>query len=403
MKKSTHRSKRNRKAAIKRRLNRLKFLRKELALDDREENELVDRVSELPDEILISILSRLTLPQAIATSILSTRWRYLHTYIDHLKFPPFILNSSQFKELYPRGRRGVKVSHYVSAINKTLDSYRGNGVLEEFRVEMHYVKGANIERWLEFALDRQVKIVDIRMCKMKITGGFYTLNLLNLIGRPLPGFKCLKQLYFHGVHVDDLEVQLLLSNFPLLESLTIEFSTRLRNVSVVGNGMILKLKRLDISYAGYLKSIEIRDMINLISFKCYGHQSRYVLRLSNLPKLIEFSISEEHAKNTLAVLLPTIPSYIHDQLRLLKVWIPHPHLIQTHLPAYELINVKHLELKVYIEARYSTFQLFPLIEACSSLEKLEIEQKVVSKSKKFDNVGIFRKRGRIGICFGHDE
>ncbi|GFP93145.1 F-box protein at3g03040 [Phtheirospermum japonicum] len=232
---------------------------------------------------------------------------------------------------------------------------------------MHFWKGANIESWLEFALDRQVKIIDIRVCKMKIT-----LNLSNLIGRPLPGLKCLKQLYFHGVHVDDLEVQLLLSNFPLLESLTIEFSRRLRNVLVVGHGMILKLKRLDISYAEYLESIEIRDMVNLVSFKCYGHRSRYVLRLGNLPKLIEFSTSEEHAKNTLAVVLPTIPSYIHDQLRLLKVWT-HPPLIQTHLPAYELINVKHLELKVNIEARYSTIQLFPLIEACSSLEKLEIE------------------------------
>ncbi|KAM1814979.1 hypothetical protein COP1_028382 [Malus domestica] len=37
---------------------------------------LVDRISWLPDEVLVSILSRLPLKEAAATSILSRQWRY---------------------------------------------------------------------------------------------------------------------------------------------------------------------------------------------------------------------------------------------------------------------------------------------------------------------------------------
>ncbi|GFP93925.1 putative F-box/LRR-repeat protein at1g56400 [Phtheirospermum japonicum] len=311
MKKSTHRSKRNRKAAIKRRLNRLKFLRKELELDNRDDNELVDRISELPDEILISILSRLTLPQAIATSILSTRWRYLHTYIDHLKFPPFKILPYFETSL---GERQLKFSNFIRA---------------------------NVERWLEFALGRRVETIDLRMRCADLMGGRYSLQLSNL---------------------------------------TIEFSKRLINVSVVGQGALLnRLKHLDISYAENLKSIEIRDMINLISFKCYGDRLKYALRLDNLPKLTEFN-TREYRDHTLAEVLPTIPSCIHDQLRVLKVWTTPP-LIRTYLPAYELINVKHLELKVNMDASYSTIRLFPLIEACCSLEKLEIEFLWMSTTK----------------------
>ncbi|GAB4849561.1 hypothetical protein Ancab_004355 [Ancistrocladus abbreviatus] len=39
--------------------------------------QLADRISELPDEVLISILSRLTIQEAARTSALSRRWRYL--------------------------------------------------------------------------------------------------------------------------------------------------------------------------------------------------------------------------------------------------------------------------------------------------------------------------------------
>lgn len=43
----------------------------------KDQHNLVDRISELPDGIVISIVSLLTLKEAVASSILSRRWRYV--------------------------------------------------------------------------------------------------------------------------------------------------------------------------------------------------------------------------------------------------------------------------------------------------------------------------------------
>ncbi|KAL8057735.1 hypothetical protein ABFX02_04G203233 [Erythranthe guttata] len=58
----------------------------------------VDMISKLSDDILISIISRLTVAEAVCTSILSTRWRGLHKYITRLDFSPTSKQLQAFKE-----------------------------------------------------------------------------------------------------------------------------------------------------------------------------------------------------------------------------------------------------------------------------------------------------------------
>lgn len=158
-----------------------------------------DRISELGDDILLSIINRLTWKEATATSVLSTRWQHLHTSITRLNFPPFAgRDYSDNKDVSYVKKKFLK---YVSMINHTLDSYKGDRMLKEFKVHMCSLKGANMMRWLEFALAREVAI-DIRLDHLICFGHHarYSLQLEKLIRiksrQTLPGLKCLRSLSY---------------------------------------------------------------------------------------------------------------------------------------------------------------------------------------------------------------
>ncbi|KAL8523533.1 hypothetical protein ACS0TY_013481 [Phlomoides rotata] len=189
-----------------------------------------DRISELSDDILISIISRLPFVEAAATSFLSTHWRYLYTYTFGLNFPPFkAMIKHVGKERFPSTRGRIEAQQkrfpsYVNMINRVLDSHKGDEA-KKFRVHMPCWPGANVDRWLQFAFSSKVEIIDIEMSRSWTNGarGIYSLGLVNLIkAAGAPALECLKQVSLSNVGVDDGELQLLLSSTPLLESLSIE-------------------------------------------------------------------------------------------------------------------------------------------------------------------------------------
>ncbi|XP_073151366.1 uncharacterized protein [Henckelia pumila] len=344
------------------------------------ENGEVDKISQLPDDALVAIISRLTWREAIATSILSTRWRHLYTYITRLSYST-LHPSERSKDKYFQQLQEKEFSKHM---NETYDFFASNKdplFLEEFKLHIPCLKGGNIKRLLPLVLEKEVESIDIRIIyHNKAMPGYYTFPRKTLINRKggdlglFPGLKSLRKLSLRSLHVDDRDVELFVSNCAVLEHLSIVGSYRLEKVSLVGHS---KLKCLEISSSRNLVSIEVHDMINLVSLTCYKIQHRYShpeysIFLQNVPKLVEFNASDQ--RHVLGHILPGIASPVLDQLLHINVVSTEisNHCILPPLPV--LNNLKHLKLQVNcMDGSRAFLHDFPRYWRCPSLQKLEIK------------------------------
>ncbi|KAJ0581709.1 putative F-box domain, leucine-rich repeat domain superfamily, F-box-like domain superfamily [Helianthus annuus] len=187
----------------------------------------VDMISNLPDHVLQLILSGLpTTEEAVRTSVLSKRWRYLWASIPSRdadctrKLSNF--NESQFKEFVDR----LLIDRSVD-----LDSFR-------LRCENHYDMWT-VWRWIRDAIIRNVKLLDlsfsprvdddqvIRLPPILLTCDSLEVLRLYLFTSTLrlptvTGFPVLRVLQLNSVQLMDCaSVQPFLKNCPLLEDLSL--------------------------------------------------------------------------------------------------------------------------------------------------------------------------------------
>lgn len=128
----------------------------------------VDKISQLPDDVLVHIFSRLTWREVIATSILSTRWRRLNTYITRLTF----------STRHPSKHKYIGFSKHTKEIYDFLSSSKSCRFLKEFEVDVPCLKGANIKTWLPLVLEREVESIHIGMIyRNKAMPGYCNLDL----------------------------------------------------------------------------------------------------------------------------------------------------------------------------------------------------------------------------------
>lgn len=254
-------------------------------------------MSQLPDDILINIISKLTLMEAARTCVLSSRWRYLWTFTTALDF-------DGIREIFPRTKRYFREYKFVRWVNKVLGLHRGSNV-SQFRVSFYLSSSLEgvITNWIYKALAKTVQNFELDF--RYNSGHHYTFpqeiyNSLKGV-RGLSSIKSLRSICLSAVSVTGEILEFFIHNCPLLDELCVKDSIDLVSLKVVGSSV--RLKSLDIQYCSFMKDIEISTP-NLFSFKYYG--PKIELRIENVPQLVELSVRADHTVEDMFLVAPLI-------------------------------------------------------------------------------------------------
>lgn len=118
-------------------------------------------IDRLPDELLISIVSRLPVIEAGRTSILAQRWRYFWTFNSVLNF-----DSSRVLRTLEKLERPLKSERitFMKCVNRVLKLHSST-TIEEFRIVFDLDKryARVIDRWIKFAFAKRVRRLELNL------------------------------------------------------------------------------------------------------------------------------------------------------------------------------------------------------------------------------------------------
>lgn len=284
----------------------------------------VDRISQLPDEIIVFILSFLSMREAAATSILSPRWLDLWKHTPNLEFNAKSLNTSVF----PASPYLVRVlsldascSPYMQSINTIIRSHKAL-FLKKFSINAFVNESAHstVTKWLEFVFSRQVENLALSFqCPMQ----YRPVSLTQLLrdgniyrGAPQHQvfFKSLKMLSLCYLILSGEDIELFISSCPLLEGLNVRSGHLTSDVEVSGTSLVLKY--LDILHNTGDASIKVSapKLIRL----AVDDQSDQLL-LKNNPKLVGLSFTYSSPSTDLVQHFASAVSCCISQLKFLKL------------------------------------------------------------------------------------
>ncbi|CAH9069508.1 unnamed protein product [Cuscuta epithymum] len=183
----------------------------------------IDRISALPDCLLVHIISLLGMKKAASTSILGKRWQFLWTELPSLQFDSYGWAKSKESEI---------TSDFVAWVNRIIATRRGN-YLEKLKVTFKYEDcfSTDVDNWIQFALESKVKEVSLEMNNSQ---DFYilhemiysnsSLTSLYLEGCILDPQRTIKwwsltKLEISGVNLPQSVVEKILSGCPVLKFL----------------------------------------------------------------------------------------------------------------------------------------------------------------------------------------
>ncbi|KAL3630591.1 hypothetical protein CASFOL_023575 [Castilleja foliolosa] len=339
-----------------------------------------DYISPLPNDILVSILSLLTLKEAAITSNISRRWRYLWTHTSRLDFDAN--NALDRIAADPKSRTSERPK-YINWVNRVVRQHRGE-ILDAVRICFDLDKSSKcaIDNWVKFAVSKGVQRLELDLLEngetLRQSARNYTFPYKQLCKGLSSNFvrmKCLKALSLKCVNVCEQALDCILTSCPVLKFLSIHGSGELVTVKI--SGPLLMLKCLEIVFCLGIETIEISN-VNLVSFSYLGPAINLVI--NNVPMLDEISIGEGYSGLENNVFGQLSCCIYQLEVLTLDIYRPEDNIKLFAFP--ELPNLKQLILKVGAWNDDSLLEFTSLVKACPNLNRFVLQLIWMAPSKR---------------------
>lgn len=241
----------------------------------------------LPMDVLSHILSQLPINDAIRTTVLSKKWKYIWRCHTNLTFDPATMRKHYFKT--SSGDGFINDKEFIARVHTVLNQHSGERVEHmEVKFGLHNKHAAHIDRWVNFAIAAKTKELVI-----DLSGGHGILSFRNLsydihrvreepytvpsqlfstyngshlkhldlttVSLRLPadfiGFPNLKHLTLVDVCMNDEDVQRMLSGCNLLEFFKIAYCRTATRIKI--SHPLDQLKHLVLDDCPLLQEIEL--------------------------------------------------------------------------------------------------------------------------------------------------
>lgn len=206
------------------------------------ERATLDRISNLPKEVIDEILTRIPMRDAVRTSMLSRNWRYKWTCMPELVFDNLSVSATTGTQ---------NDSDLVNAVNHVL--FLHNGVVSKFRVNFAEKGCFDVDRWILVLTRKKLNDLTLRFGEenaYRLPGCLFscqTLRMLKLKGcililPPLfQNLRFLSRLVLDHVDISNETFENLLTKLPLLSILVVLLCYSLTHINVRAPNLVVMI------------------------------------------------------------------------------------------------------------------------------------------------------------------